>query len=119
MSKQATETVTFPDSNGELVTVTTDIDTAKAIKEYKGIYNQIQYYNITSQTLNNPMTGQICEIYQAQSKKMKIVCMKKYIPLIGDESYECGIVRKKHAKPELVFGGVELLYYKLLHGRAK
>lgn len=121
MSKQATETVTYPDpENGQMVTVVTDKETAKAIKEYHGVYNQIQHYNITLCKWTD-LGGQICEIYKAQTRKTKIWCMRKYIPLIGEECHECRIERKKKGQtqpqnnePELILGGVEYLYYKLL-----
>ncbi len=125
MSEQATKTATYPDlENGQMITIITDKETAKAIHEYNSICNQIQSFKIDSQVITG-LSGQICEIYKAQSPKLKIWCIRKYLPLIDDDVYECRIERKNdkaNKDPELILGGVEYLYYKLLSknsGRAK
>lgn len=124
MSKQATEQVSFYD-DGVLTTTVTDKETAAAIKRYNGIYNQIQSFDVSSRIISD-LSGATCEIFEAHSRNLKITCTKKSWPYLTEEIYQCGILNKKKKNEQkkedavdIITGGVEVLYYKLLRGRAK
>lgn len=126
MSKTATREVEYFDDNGQIVKTVTDAATARAIGRYKNVYNTIQSFDVA--LVNNMPSkyesqGFAREVIVAQSHRLKIVCIKDFIPniseLIVNPRYECGILNKKTNEFERVDGGVELLYYKLFRGHTK
>lgn len=125
MSKTATKEVEYV-SDGQTIKATVDKKTAAAIGQYKSVYNAIQSFDIT---LCNDMpskyqnAGFKREVIVAQSRRLKIVCIKDFAPNVPESViapyYECGIMNIKTKDYEAVNGIVPMLYYKLLRGRAK
>ena len=131
MSRPAKREVSFY-TEGMLVETITDYETAKAIRQYKSVYNQIGSYKIASTFLNSPTDDRfVYEAIQAQSRRLRILCIKKYIPNVPEScdgaTYECGIFHLKSKTKELVkkdpvaryYGGVPMLYYKLFREHMK
>ena len=130
MSKPAIREVEFF-TDGQLVKTVTDAETARAIGTYKDVYNKIQSFDISTQSGPSNRPGFVREVYFAQSHRLKIVCIKEFLPdvpeILNGARYECGILNKKSDKLEVVkkneferfSGGVPMLYYKLFRGRIK
>lgn len=131
MSKPAKREVSFY-TEGMLVETVTDRETARAIRQYKSVYNQIDSYSIASTFLNyNNKDGFVYKAIQAQSRRLRILCIKKYIPNVpetcDDATYECAIFHRKNQTKELIqntaiekyYGGVPMLYYKLFSEHIK
>ena len=110
-------------SDGELIKMVTDAETARAIGMYNDVYNKIQYFTITSQTMKPRREGFVREAFIAQSHRLKIMCTKEYLPnvpqILNGAQYECGILNTKSNKFEMVGGGVQVLYYNLFRERTK
>lgn len=110
-------------TDGKLVELETDVKTARAIGMYKDVYNKIQNFDISSRIIPGKHDGFVREAIVAQSRKLKIVCTKEYLPNVPEAlnaaRYECGILNTKTNKFEPVGGGVPQLYYKLFHGRSR
>lgn len=124
MSRHAIEEVEYME-DGVLVKTVTDSKTARAIGKYKNIYQCVQSFTVTKHQLTSQYAdkGFVREAILAQSRRLKILCIKDYVPnvpeYIIDPQYQCGILNKKTNKVERVEGGVELLYYKLFRGHVK
>jgi hypothetical protein len=130
MSKQATREVEFY-TDGELVKTVTDKETARAIGAYKDVYNKIQSFDITSCILPGKRDGFVRHAIQAKSPKIKILCIKEYMPNMPEEfdgaQYQCGIMHTKTKQTEVVangalerhYGGIPMLYYKLFNEHTK
>lgn len=122
MSRQATREVTFI-SEGKIIQTVTDAKTARAIGKYKDVYNKIERFKITSNIVPGKIDGFLREEIIARSPRLKIVCIKEYIPnvpeILDSATYKCGILNTKNKKFDIFDGGLPMLYYKLLHGRAK
>ena len=74
MSKPAKREVSFY-TEGMLVETVTDRETARAIRQYKSVYNQINSYSISSTFLNyNNKDGFVYKAIQAQSRRLRILC---------------------------------------------
>jgi hypothetical protein len=124
MSRQAIEEVEYME-DGVLVKTVTDSKTARAIGKYKSIYHCVQSFTVTKHQLPSQYAdkGFVREAILAQSRRLKILCIKDYVPnvpeYIIDPQYQCGILNTKTKEFERVEGGVELLYYKLFRGHVK
>ena len=118
MSKQAIRHVEFY-SGGKLIKTTTDAETARAIGMYKDVYNKIEHFEITSRILIPKRSGFVRKAFQAQSPRLRIICIKEYLPnvpeILQGATYECGIINKKTQEYQIVQGGVETLYYELFN----
>ena len=130
MSRPDTKEVEFI-TDGQTIKTVTDKETARAIGMYKDIYNKIQNFDISSRMLPSKRVGFVREVFCAQSHRLKIVCIKEYVPnvpeIVASPRYECAILNTKSDKFEMVknteierlSGGVPSLYYKLFCGRTK
>lgn len=122
MSKQAVKEVEFF-ADGELIRTTTDPETARDIGMYKDIYNKIEHFTITSRILTPKRAGFVRKAIQAQSHRLRIVCIKEYLPnvpeILDASECECGILNRKTQEYHEVKGGVQDLYYNLFNGRIK
>ena len=122
MSKQTACSVQFME-DGRLVKTVVPKETEKAINDYNKVYENINQYKI--RTFRTPSKHQehVCDVVIAQSSEQRIVCIKDFVPNISERiiepQYQCGILKIGTNDVEHIEGGVELLYYKLLHGRAK
>lgn len=110
-------------TEGRLVKTETDAETARAIAAYKNVYNNINSFDMVSSTLPPKHVGFTREAIVAQSRRLKIVCIKEYLPnvpeTIASPRYECGILNTKTGKFESVSGIVPMLYYKLFSEHTK
>lgn len=124
MSRYAMEEVEYME-DGVLVKTVTDAKTARAIGRYKNIYHCAQSFSVTTYQLPSQLADQgfVREAILAQSRKLKILCLKDYLPnvpeYICDPHYQCGILNKKTQEFERIVSGVDILYYKLFRGRIK
>lgn len=124
MSRPAIEEVEYME-DGVLVKTITDSKTARAIGRYNNIYHCVQSFTVTKHQLPSQYAdkGFVREAIMAQSRRLKILCLKDFVPNVSediiDPQYQCGILNKKTNEVERVEGGVELLYYKLFRGRVK
>ena len=122
MSRPAIRNVEFY-TDGKLVKTVTDAETARAIGKYNDIYNKINSFSITATKLEPKRPGFVREAILARSHRLKIVCVKEYLPnvpeIMNGAQYQCGILNTRSNKFEQVDGGVQVLYYKLFRGWTK